>query len=91
MSAQFDFSTLPKLRVPLLVISPRRVLADILSKGWVESAVPLLAFVCVIVGVGVTVFTLAAKYLPIFEEAHEPASEPGKLVVPAGQLPEPAR
>ncbi|HXE24444.1 MAG TPA: SMP-30/gluconolactonase/LRE family protein [Roseiarcus sp.] len=54
MSAQFDFSTLPKLRVPLLVISPRRVLADILSKGWVESAVPLLAFVCVIVGVGVT-------------------------------------
>jgi ribose transport system permease protein len=54
LSAQFDFSTLPKLRVPLLVISPRRVLADILSKGWVESAVPLLAFVCVIVGVGVT-------------------------------------
>ena len=51
MSAQFDFSTLPKLRVPLLVISPRRVLADILSKGWVESAVPFLAFVCVIVGV----------------------------------------
>jgi len=54
LSAQFDFSTLPKLRVPLLVISPRRVLADILSKGWVESAVPLLAFVCVIVGVEVT-------------------------------------
>jgi ribose transport system permease protein len=54
LSAQFDFSTLTKLRVPLLVISPRRVLVDILSKGWVESAVPLLAFVCVIVGVGVT-------------------------------------
>ncbi|HLY00179.1 MAG TPA: SMP-30/gluconolactonase/LRE family protein [Roseiarcus sp.] len=51
MSAQFDFSTLPKLRVPLLVMSPRRVLADILSRGWVENAVPFLAFVCVIVGV----------------------------------------
>ena len=51
MSADFDFAALPKLRVPLLVVSPRRVLSEILSKGWVESAVPFLAFVCVVVGV----------------------------------------
>ncbi len=54
MSAEFDFGALPRLRVPRFVISPRRVLADILSKGWVESAVPFLAFVCVIVGVRLT-------------------------------------
>ena len=54
MSAQFDLAALSKLRVPLLVISPRRVLADVLTKGWVESAVPFLAFVCVMVGVLMT-------------------------------------
>jgi ribose transport system permease protein len=51
LSAQFDFAALPKQRVPLIVASPRRVLADVLSKGWVESAVPFLAFVLVILGV----------------------------------------
>ena len=54
MSAQFDLAAFSKLRVPLLVISPRRVLADVLAKGWVESAVPFLAFVCVMVGVFMT-------------------------------------
>ena len=54
MSAEFDFAALPKARVPLLVVSPRRVLSEILSKGWVESTVPFLAFVCVIVGVLLT-------------------------------------
>ena len=54
LSAEFDFAALPKARVPLLVVSPRRVLSEILSKGWVESTVPFLAFVCVIVGVLLT-------------------------------------
>ncbi len=54
MSVQFDFTALPKVRVPLLVVSPRRVLSEILSKGWVESTVPFVAFVCVIVGVLLT-------------------------------------
>jgi len=47
----FDFDSLPKQRVPLFVVSPRRVFADILSKGWVESAVPFIAFVCVMIGI----------------------------------------
>ena len=51
MSAEFDLAAAPKARVPLLVVSPRRVLSEILSKGWVETTVPFLAFVCVIVGV----------------------------------------
>lgn len=54
MSAPFDFTALPKARVPLLVLSPRRVLSEILSKGWIESAAPFLAFVCVMVGVSLT-------------------------------------
>jgi ribose transport system permease protein len=54
LSVEFDFTALPKARVPLLVVSPRRVLSEILSKGWVESTVPFLAFVCVIVGVLLT-------------------------------------
>jgi ribose transport system permease protein len=54
LSLQFNFAALPKARVPLLVVSPRRVLSDILSKGWVESTVPFLAFVCVIGGVALT-------------------------------------
>jgi len=51
MSAEIDFASLPKQRVPLFVVSPRRVLADILSKGWVESTIPFLAFICVVAGV----------------------------------------
>jgi ribose transport system permease protein len=37
--------------VPRLVVSPRRILSDILSKGWVESAIPFVAFVAMVVGV----------------------------------------
>jgi ribose transport system permease protein len=33
------------------VVSPRRILSDILSKGWVESAIPFVAFVAMVVGV----------------------------------------
>lgn len=42
-----DFATLPRQRVPRIVISPRRVLSDILARGWIESAIPFLAFLIV--------------------------------------------
>ena len=51
MSVSFDFARLPSQRVPRLVVSPRRILSDILSKGWVESAIPFVAFVAMVVGV----------------------------------------
>lgn len=51
MSVSFTFSSLPKQPVPLFVLSPRRILADVLSKGWVESAIPFIAFVCVVGGI----------------------------------------
>lgn len=51
MTAPIDFARLPKRHVPLVVLSPRRIISDVLSKGWVESAIPFLAFLCVIVGV----------------------------------------
>lgn len=54
MQAEIDFARLPRQRVPLFVISPRRVLGDVLSKGWVESTIPFLAFVCVAAGILIT-------------------------------------
>ncbi|MEW9837672.1 ABC transporter permease [Mesorhizobium marinum] len=51
MAADTDFSSLPRHSVPHLVVSPRRVLADVLSKGWVESLIPLVALICVIAGI----------------------------------------
>lgn len=54
MSADFNFASLPKQPVPRFMLSPRRILADVLSSGWVESTIPFLAFVCVVVGVLVT-------------------------------------
>jgi ribose transport system permease protein len=51
MPADIDFAQLPRQRVPLLVVSPRRILADVLSKGWVESAIPFLAFIAVVAGI----------------------------------------
>lgn len=51
MSVRFDFDSLPKQRVPRFVLSPRRILSDVLSRGWVESAIPFLALLCVIIGV----------------------------------------
>jgi ribose transport system permease protein len=48
---QIDFARLPRQRVPHFVLSPRRILSDILSKGWVESAIPFVAFIIMVVGV----------------------------------------
>jgi ribose transport system permease protein len=54
MAAEIDFDHLPRQRVPFLVLSPRRILADILLKGWVESTIPFLGFVCVVAGILLT-------------------------------------
>src|SRR5690606_30647070 len=51
MAAEFDFSRLPRQRVPRVVVSPRRIVADILSKGWVESLIPFAALLCAVIGV----------------------------------------
>ncbi len=51
MAVSFDFTRLPRQRVPQFVVSPRRILADLLLKGWIESAIPFLAFLCLVVGV----------------------------------------
>jgi ribose transport system permease protein len=51
MSVPFTFSSLPKQPVPLFVVSPRRILGDVLSKGWVESAIPFIAFLLVVGGI----------------------------------------
>ncbi|MDP3960211.1 MAG: SMP-30/gluconolactonase/LRE family protein [Pseudorhodobacter sp.] len=50
MTARIDFSRLPRQHVPRLVLSPRRVFSDILSKGWVESTIPFLAFLATVIG-----------------------------------------
>src|SRR5690606_3483841 len=54
MAAKIDFDSLPRQRVPRLVLSPRRIVADVLSKGWVESLIPFVALVCVVGGVLLT-------------------------------------
>ncbi|WP_442580352.1 ABC transporter permease subunit [Mesorhizobium sp. ASY16-5R] len=54
MAADIDFASLPRQRVPRIVLSPRRIAADVLSKGWVESLIPFVALVCVVVGVQLT-------------------------------------
>jgi ribose transport system permease protein len=54
MAAGIDFESLPRQPVPRFVISPRRVLGDILSRGWVESAIPFLALLCVVCGIFAT-------------------------------------
>lgn len=46
-----DFDRLPRQAVPRVVLSPRRILSDVLSRGWVESAIPFLAILTVIVTV----------------------------------------
>ncbi len=51
MSIPIDFARLPRQRVPLFVISPRRILSDVLSKGWIEGAIPFIAFIAVALGV----------------------------------------
>jgi ribose transport system permease protein len=37
--------------VPRVVLSPRRIFSDILAKGWVESAIPFIAFIVMALGV----------------------------------------
>lgn len=37
--------------MPRFVVSPRRLLSDVLSKGWIESAIPFIAFIALAVGV----------------------------------------
>ncbi|MBO6718291.1 MAG: SMP-30/gluconolactonase/LRE family protein [Rhizobiaceae bacterium] len=54
MAASIEFSRLPKQHVPRLVISPRRIVGDVLSRGWVESIIPFLALLCVVVGILLT-------------------------------------
>lgn len=51
MPADIDFARLPRQAVPLFVLSPRRIFSDILSKGWVESTIPFLAFLVVVGGI----------------------------------------
>jgi ribose transport system permease protein len=51
MSAEIDFTRLPRQNVPAFVLSPRRILADLLAKGWVESAIPFFALTCVVIGI----------------------------------------
>ena len=51
MADEMDFASLPKQRVPRVVLSPRRLVADVLSKGWVESLIPFVALICVLVGI----------------------------------------
>lgn len=54
MGDQIDFARLPRQHVPLFVLSPRRIFADVMSKGWVESLIPFLALLCVVVGILLT-------------------------------------
>ncbi|WP_374385099.1 ABC transporter permease [Dongia sp.] len=51
MSTEIDFTNLPRQRVPAFVLSPRRILSDLLAKGWIESAIPFLALSFVVVGI----------------------------------------
>ncbi|HEY1721623.1 MAG TPA: SMP-30/gluconolactonase/LRE family protein [Magnetospirillaceae bacterium] len=53
MTTQIDFASLPRVRVPRIVVSPRRILSDVLSKGWVESAIPFTAFIFVLIGISI--------------------------------------
>jgi ribose transport system permease protein len=51
MSAEIDFTNLPRQKVPAFVLSPRRIMADLLAKGWIESAIPFLALTFVVIGI----------------------------------------
>ena len=51
MSVLIDFARLPRQRVPRFVVSPRRILSDVLSKGWIEGAIPFIAFIALALGV----------------------------------------
>jgi len=51
LSVPIDFARLPRQRVPRFVVSPRRIFSDVLSKGWIEGAIPFIAFIALILGV----------------------------------------
>ena len=51
MSVPIDFARLPRQHVPRFVVSPRRILSDVLSKGWIEGAIPFIAFIALALGV----------------------------------------
>jgi ribose transport system permease protein len=51
LSVPIDFARLPRQRVPRFVVSPRRILSDVLSKGWIEGAIPFIAFIALALGV----------------------------------------
>jgi ribose transport system permease protein len=48
MSARIDLARLPRQPVPRFVLSPRRIVADLLSRGWIESTIPFLALVILV-------------------------------------------
>lgn len=54
MAADIDLSRLPRRAVPRLVLSPRRIVADVLSKGWIESLIPFVALLLVVGGILLT-------------------------------------
>lgn len=54
MATDIDLSRLPRRAVPRLVLSPRRIVADVLSKGWIESLIPFVALLLVVGGVLLT-------------------------------------
>jgi ribose transport system permease protein len=51
VTARIDLKSLPRQPVPRLVLSPRRILSDVLSKGWVESVIPFLAFLATVISI----------------------------------------
>ncbi|MEX0407548.1 SMP-30/gluconolactonase/LRE family protein [Aquibium sp. LZ166] len=51
MAADIDFSSLPRQHVPRVVLSPRRIVSDVLSKGWVESLIPFVALLLAVIGI----------------------------------------
>ncbi len=55
MAADFDISSLPRQPVPRVVVSPRRIVSDVLSKGWIESLIPFVALVCVVGGILISI------------------------------------
>ncbi len=71
MAVQIDFSRLPRQRVPRFVLSPRRIVSDVLSKGWIESAIPFVAFALMVFGVlvGTTGYVTATNLSNLIQYA----------------------